>query len=146
MFLVIFRASLHFHGCLPSFFLLPWCLFYLNVTFTFTFLSSICALNAKSKKWSSPTPTCDIVTYRAGAFAQLITPLHLSILLTYYITTFQPIKCVSLTEDDGMLACWYSVKICFNAMEKLTKLIQVDMNTLEKICRHIFKTGSNMLT
>ena len=72
VFLVVFHASLHFHGYLPRYFWLPWCLFYLKVTFTFKFLSSIWALNAKSKKWSSSTSTtCDIVTYRAGAFAQL---------------------------------------------------------------------------
>ena len=48
-FLVVFHASLHFPGCLPKKILLLWCLWYLNVTFTFTFLIA----NLKLRFWSS---------------------------------------------------------------------------------------------
>ena len=41
-FWVVFHASLHFPGCLPKKFLLLWCLCYLKVTFTFTYLSPNC--------------------------------------------------------------------------------------------------------
>ena len=73
MLFVVFRASLHFPGVRRIIFRLVWFVVCMMVTFSFTFLSSIWALNAKSKKWPSSSSTCDIVTYRAGAFAQLKT-------------------------------------------------------------------------
>ena len=88
MFLVVFGISPYFPGCLPRFFSLPWYLLYLNLNFTFTFLSSIWALHAESRKRSSSS-TCDIFTYRAGAFAQLN---NSSDIPTYFIRTPQHIR------------------------------------------------------
>ena len=65
-------------------------------------------LNAKSKKWSSSSTTstaCDIVTYRAGAFAQLKTNIFLRklvlsvALLRRFFLYFYPLT--NILSSDG---------------------------------------------